>query len=172
MTTEYLLNREVECVLAALTPVNRLVMRVCLHTGLRLSDVLEFRPEQLKHRFWITEKKTGKKRMVGLPGQLLDELKQCAGDVWVFQNRSNPKAHRTRQAVWRDVKRAAKAFRIPQNVAPHSFRKVFAVDLMHKYGDIAKVRRVLNHSSDAVCMIYALADVSLRAKFKKRRNHV
>lgn len=171
MTTEYLLDREVECVLAALTPSNRLVMRVCLHTGLRLGDVLSLKPEQLKPRFWITEKKTGKLRMVGLPGELLNDLVRGAGSVWVFPKRTNPNEHRTRQAVWHDVKRAAKAFRIPQNVAPHSFRKVYAVDLMHKYGDIAKVRRVLNHSSDAVCMIYALADISLRAKYKKRRRH-
>lgn len=43
MTTEYLLNREVGHVLAALTPANALVMRVCLHTGLRVGDVLALR---------------------------------------------------------------------------------------------------------------------------------
>lgn len=40
MTTEYLLNEQMEHVLSALTPSNRLVMRVCLHTGLRVGDVL------------------------------------------------------------------------------------------------------------------------------------
>ena len=44
MKTEYLLHREVEQVLQLLTPENRLVMRVCLHTGLRISDVLALRP--------------------------------------------------------------------------------------------------------------------------------
>ena len=43
MTTEYLLHREVEHVLAALTPVNRVIMRVCMHTGLRIGDVLALR---------------------------------------------------------------------------------------------------------------------------------
>ena len=59
MTTEYLLNREVEHVLAALTPSNRLVVRVSLHTGLRVSDVLALRTEQLKPSFWVKESKTG-----------------------------------------------------------------------------------------------------------------
>lgn len=45
MTTEYLLNEQMEHVLAALTPYNRLVMRVCLHTGLRVGDVLALRTE-------------------------------------------------------------------------------------------------------------------------------
>lgn len=47
MTTEYLLNREVGHVLAALTPANALVMRVCLHTGLRVGDVLALRSADL-----------------------------------------------------------------------------------------------------------------------------
>lgn len=64
--------------------------------------------------------------------------------------------------MWKDVKRAAKLFRLPQNVAPHSARKVYAVELMEKYGDIAVVRKALNHSSDSVTLIYALADSSCK----------
>ena len=47
MKTEYLLHREVEHVLAALMPVNRVVMRVCIHTGLRVGDVLALRTDQI-----------------------------------------------------------------------------------------------------------------------------
>lgn len=71
--------------------------------------------------------------------------------------------------MWKDVKRAAKLFRLPQNVAPHSARKVYAVELMEKYGDIAVVRKALNHSSDSVTLIYALADQQLQAKYSRRR---
>ena len=169
MKTEYLLNREVELILAALTPENRLVLRVCLHTGLRVGDVLALRTEQLAPHFWITEQKTGKRRQVGLPEPLLSDLKKQAGKVWVFEGR-NPRKHRTRQAVWKDVKRAARAFRFPQNVGPHSIRKVYAVELLHKYGDIERVRKALNHGSETVTMIYALADMQLAAKFRKRRS--
>ena len=167
MKTEYLLNREVDYVLAALTPSNRLVCEVCLHTGLRLSDVLGLRTEQLRPRFWITEAKTGKRRIVGLPAPLLSALLRQAGKVWVFPGR-DPRKHRSRQAVWKDVKRASVAFRIPQNVGPHSFRKVYAVDLMQKYGDIERVRRALNHGSYTTTMIYAMADGLLTAKMLSR----
>lgn len=169
MTTEYLLQREIDNVLSVLTPGNALVMRVALHTGLRISDCLNLRTEQLAPRFWITEGKTGKRRQIGLPQPLLNDLKNCAGTVWVFEG-SNPKKHRTRQAVWKDVKRAADAFRIRQNVGPHSARKVYAVELLNKYGDIEKVRRALNHSSTAVTMIYAMADRQLESKTKRRRS--
>lgn len=168
MKTEYLLNREVDNVLAALTPANALVMRVALHTGLRVSDVLALKTEQLASRFWVTESKTQKRRQVGLPEPLLSDLKNAAGAYWVFEGRKGGK-HRSRQAVWKDVKRAARALRLRQNVAPHSARKVFAVDLMQKYGDIERVRRALNHSSYAVTMIYALADQQLSSSQKRRR---
>ena len=167
MRTEYLLDREVENVLSALTPTNRLVMRLALHTGLRIGDILNLRTEQLKPTFWIKEGKTGKSRQVGLPEPLLSDLKDRAGQIWVFESGRTGKPH-TRQAVWRDVKRAAKAFRLPQNVAPHSARKVYAVELLAKYGDIAKVKKALNHSSIAVTMIYAMADRQLNTKRRRR----
>lgn len=169
MRTEYLLAQEVDLVLAALTPENRLVMRVCLHTGLRLGDVLSLRAEQLKPQFWVKEAKTGKSKQVGLPKELLGDLLEQKGAFWVFPSRLDPTKHRTRQAVWADVKRAARAFRLPQNVAPHSFRKVYAAELLERYGDIERVRKALNHSNAATTLIYAMADRQLRAKYHKDR---
>lgn len=168
MKTEYLLNQEVQLVLRLLTPQNRLIMRVALATGLRISDVLELRPWQIKSHFWVTEKKTGKRRQVGLREPLLSEVKKQMGKEWAFPGRK-PGKHKTRQAVWKDVKRAAGAYRLPQNVAPHSARKVYAVQLLEKYGDMERVRRALNHSGQAVTMVYAMADKELQAKMMKRR---
>jgi integrase len=167
MKTEYMLQREVDLVLSALTPANRMVMRVALHTGLRIGDVLQLKSAQLKPHFWVTESKTGKRRQVGLPEPLLSDLKSCAGEVWVFEGRS-PEKHRTRQAVWKDVKRAAKAFRLHANIAPHSARKVYAADLMERYGDLDKVRRALNHRSESITLIYAMADQQRQAKDRRR----
>lgn len=168
MKTEYLLDREVDMILSALTETNRLVIRTALVTGLRIGDVLALTPDRLKPHFWVTEQKTGKKRQVGLPEPLLSDLKNHAGQLWVFPGR-NPRKHHTRQAVWKDVKRAAEAFRLKQNVGPHSARKVYAVELRKKYGDIERVMRALNHSSESVTLIYAMADAQLEAKYRRRR---
>lgn len=168
MKTEYLLNREVELVLAALTPKNRLVLRTALATGLRVGDVLALTPDRLKPHFWVTEQKTGKKRQIGLPEPLLSDLKKEAGKVWVFPGR-DPRKHHTRQAVWKDMKRAAKAFRLPLNVGPHSARKVYAVELLRKYGDLARVRRALNHNSETVTLLYAMADKQRELRPQKRK---
>lgn len=168
MRTEYLLEKEVDLVLSALTDTNRLVMRTALQTGLRVGDVLALTPDRLKPHFWVTEQKTGKARQVGLPEPLLSDLRKHAGKDWVFPGR-DPRKHHTRQAVWKDVKRAAVAFRLPQNVGPHSARKVYAVQLRKKYGDFKRVQKALNHNSEAVTMIYAMADAQLEAKYRRRR---
>lgn len=169
MRTEYLLAREVDQVLDLLTEENRLVMRVLLHTGLRISDALVLKPEQLKPNFWITEQKTGKRRQVGLPEPLLSDLRAAAGEYWVFPG-MDPKKHRSRQAVWKDVKRAADAARLTANAAPHSARKIYAVELLQKYGDIERVRRALNHGGIEVTLIYALADKRLCSGSRRRRS--
>lgn len=169
MTTEYLVWREMEHVLAALTPANRLVCRVCVATGLRVGDVVALRTEQLARQFWITEQKTGKRRRVNLTEELLQQLRAHAGKVWAFPGSRDPvKHHRTRQAVWRDVKRAAKAFRLPQNVGVHSLRKVYAVQQLNRSkGNVAKVQRALNHSDAATTMVYAMSWQLYEAKYGK-----
>lgn len=169
MRTEYLLEKEVQLVLDLLTYDNRLLARLLLHTGLRVGDALELRPEQLRPNFWITEQKTGKRRQVGIPEPLLTDLRDNAGEWWVFPG-EDPRKHRTRQALWKDVKRAAWAARLTVNAAPHSLRKVYAVELLQRYGDIDRVRRALNHGGVEVTLIYALADKRLRAKGQRRRS--
>lgn len=164
MTTEYLLNEQVDRVLAALMPSNELVCRVILHTGLRISDVLELKPEQIKRRAWVVEKKTGKRKQVGFPDDLAAAILAQSSEAWAFPSPGNPAKHRTRQTVWHDVKRAAAAFRLPQNVGTHSFRKDYAVSLLNKYGDIERVRKALNHRYHTTTMIYALADHLMKTK--------
>ena len=68
------------------------------------------------------------------------------------------------------MKRAAAAFRLPQNIGTHSARKVYAVQLMDKYGDLERVRKALNHAKKypSTTMLYALADAELEKKYKRR----
>ena len=66
------------------------------------------------------------------------------------------------------MKRAAKAFRLPANIAPHSARKNYAAQLLEEYGDLDRVRRALNHNSESVTLIYAIADQQRKAKDKRR----
>lgn len=171
MTTEYLIRKEMEHVFAALTPQNRLVCEVCVATGLRVGDVLALKPDQLAQQFWITESKTGKKRRVNLKGDLLERLRRNANKHWVFPGDRDPRKHRTRQAVWHDVKRAARAFRLPQNVGVHSLRKVYAVEkLKGTKGNLHSVQKALNHSDQTTTMCYVMALSLYQSKYGDSRD--
>ena len=149
---------EIEKVLAALTDENRRVMRVCLETGLRVSDVLSLRTEQIqKQRFTVRESKTGKSRRIRLSAGLWDDLLLHAGRYWVFESRCDIMRHRTRQAVWKDVRRAAVAFRLRDHVSPHSARKAYATDLLNRGYSLEEVSRKLNHSDYATTLVYLSA---------------
>ncbi len=159
MRSDFLDRDTISHLYAALTPTNALVLRVCVETGLRIDDALSIRTEQLQRdRFTIHERKTGKSRRIRLSASLRDALRRSAGPVWVFPHRTDETRHRTRQAVYRDLKRAARAFRLPQNVSPHSLRKFYAVERLRQTGDLRKVMQELNHDRIETTLIYALAD--------------
>lgn len=146
-------------ILAALTYENKLAITVSLLTGLRIGDVLNLRSRDLlRDRITITEEKTLKRRTIRLPAELRDELQSIAGKIYVFENRLSARKHRTRQAVYKDIKRAARAFRIKSNLSCHTARKIYAVSEYKKDFNVARVKRLLNHSNEAVTMIYAIAD--------------
>lgn len=161
MTSDYIFKEEFAHILAALMPQNRLAMEVSLATGLRIGDVLALKTSKLKQRMTVREQKTGKNRRVALPNDLYKRLLGNAGRIYVFEHRTDEKRHRTRQAVYKDIKRTAKLFRIPRKliISPHSARKIYAVDSFKRLQSIEKVQRLLNHSREAVTVLYAMADV-------------
>lgn len=163
MVTDYIKPDEMDCVLMALMPVNRLVCRVCLATGYRVGDVLALTRDQVARacdtgRLSLIEDKTSKRRAVSVSKVLMREVLAQSGSAYAFPHRDDARRHRTRQAVFKDVKKAAKALRIRDNVAPHSLRKIYAVKKYRASGDIRRVRDALNHDNELVTLLYALAD--------------
>lgn len=161
--TDYIDGQELELVLALLMPQNRLICQLAISTGLRIGDVCSLRTEQLIQRPTITEAKTGKSRRIYIPADLLRRIKAQAGDAWAFPGAKEGQ-HKTRQAVWADIKRAAKACRCPQNIGPHTLRKVYAVRRFQATGDLGAVQKALNHDDVGVTMLYAMADHLSRQK--------
>lgn len=156
----WLPRQELEHLLAAMMPENAEALRVSMDYGARIGDVLSMRTEAARTGRWnYREEKTGKRRRVRLSDAHRRALLSFAGKVYVFEHRLDWTRHRTRQAVYKDICRAAEAFRWLGTISPHSARKVYSVE---KYraagGNVAKVQRLLNHSDEAVTMLYALAD--------------
>lgn len=137
---------------------NALALRVSLETALRIDDVLSLRPEQLEKRtlFGVASKTKKSFRKV-ISADLANRLREVAGKHYIFEGRLNPQKHRTRQAVWKDVKKAAAVLDLHGNIAPHSARKTYAVEHF-KDGGLAQVKHDLQHTDINTTILYAFAD--------------
>lgn len=171
---DYIAKQEFKHLLAALMPPNRLALEVSLATGLRISDVLNLRTERLEERMTVRELKTGKNRRIRLPLELYQRCLSQAGKVWVFEGRTDWKKHRTRQAVYKDIKRASRLFRLPARlqISPHTARKVYAVAAYQQSGSLHRVQQLLQHSDEAVTMLYAMADALTAQRMGKQKGAV
>lgn len=161
--TSYANRTQMGHILAAMMPTNALIVRICMRTGLRVSDVLNLKTAQLKPRQTVRERKTGKTRRVVWSAPLYEQMLQQAGRIWVFECRTDPMRHRTRQAVYKDIKHVAAMYQRSgavsrsQVIGTHTARKIAAVDAYHK-GGLMAAQRLLNHSDPAITLLYALAD--------------
>lgn len=164
MRTDWVCNDTMSLILALLMPPNALAVELSCRYGLRIGDVLRLTTAQVvSGDFTIREEKTGKRKRIRLGGDIKKRLLAQAGEFYIFPHRLDPSKHRTRQAVYKDIKRAAKALRLDGNIGTHTARKVYAVERFRVFGSLKRVQELLNHSDEAITLIYALAN-QLRRK--------
>lgn len=137
---------------------NALAVQVSLETGLRIGDVVSLPVTALQGcHIYFTASKTGKSGKKKISAALAKRLREISGARYIFEGRRGADTHRTRQAVWHDIKLAAAECGCSANVAPHSARKTYAVEQFHR-GGLGAVRRELQHEDYGTSMIYALSD--------------
>lgn len=157
MKTDYIEPWLYEKIYHIMTYDNALALRVSLETGLRIGDVLSLTPDCIQGTtLHYTAQKTGKSGKKVLSADLAKKLRRIAGERWVFEGRDCDK-HRTRQAVWKDVKRASALAGVEGNMACHSARKTYAVNLFNSRG-LTAVQKELQHDNTATTMLYAFSD--------------
>lgn len=135
---------------------------VALQTGMRIGDVVALERKSLsrvagKCFVDFTAQKTKKSAHVEITEELYLNLLRNAGKRWLFTSPIHPRRHITRQACWERVKKASKALGYTEQYSPHSFRKNFAVELLHEK-DLGAVQAALQHTNKDVTALYAYAD--------------
>lgn len=170
MRTDYLSPEIYNQLYSIMTYDNVLALRVSLETGLRIDDVLSLRVEQLQGRTLRgVAEKTDKPYRKVISRELADRLRRLHDEGYFFPHRLRPKEeHRTRQAVWANMKKAARILNVQLNAAPHSARKTYAVDVLRE-GGIEKVQRELQHDRITTTMLYAFSNL-LTANTAKNDN--
>ncbi|WP_273860679.1 tyrosine-type recombinase/integrase [Photobacterium sp. GSS17] len=132
-----------------------------INTALRVSDVLTIRPHDVKNGIlYVNEKKTKKSHRIVLNKAALaiyqEILKEYPDTEYLFQSRGNrgkgsgkPLA---RQSVWKAFEEIGQMLDI--KLGTHSMRKTRGYHMYKKTLDIARVQKMLNHSSPATTMAY------------------
>lgn len=160
MKSEYIDGDLWRGIVSGMTPANALAIAVSLDTGMRIGDVLKLRTSDLMENgiMYIAEK-TGKRGITQCSAKLLAALRENAVDGVCFPSRFGSKGkYRSRQAVWKNVRKAARNAGIKPHVSPHSARKTFAVELRRRSG-VEAVQEALQHKYKTTTNLYAFADI-------------
>ncbi len=171
MKSEFIDRESLIMLLDLMGEDNERAVLVSLYTGLRIGDVLALRLDHFtEQRFRTVCEKTGKPFEGELPANLAAALCRDRGSPWCFPSPKNAARHRTRQAVWRDLKNAAEKAGIDVNVTPHTARKIFAVERFRRKG-LTATQEALGHDRADTTLIYAFSNL-LGAKSAKKGEKV
>lgn len=165
MRSEWVNEETMALVLAAMMPVNALAVECSLYTGLRIDDVLALKTATVQRtaRPYVRDSKTGKTHRIYLPAELRERMLAGAGKIYIWEHRTDWTKHRSRQAVYKDMRQAAEVFRrngrCRAHISPHSARKCAAVRA-YKRGGLSAAAALLNHDPGhpLVTLLYALSD--------------
>lgn len=161
MKAEYVNPAVLRYLLGYMQPDNALALEISLQTGLRIDDVLSAHRGALNgNTLRIVEKKTGKKAVKSISAAAAKRLLLNADSEYLFPSRKRGKRktpHKTRQAVFIDLRKAVERSGVEAHVSPHSARKSYAVDVYHD-GGLSAVKAALNHDRELTSMLYAYSD--------------
>lgn len=144
---------------------DRAMLEVLYATGLRVSELVGLRLEQLNLRQGVIRVigKGNKERLVPLGEQAVDWLERYIRDVRPEFFHGHPDATlfpsnrgrmQTRQTFWYAIKRYAIVAGINKPLSPHVLRHAFATHLLNHGADLRVVQLLLGHSDISTTQIY------------------
>lgn len=130
-----------------------------INTGLRISDLLNLKVEDVKNKSHITliEQKTGKTKRFMVNGQLrrdIDKYINNMGDgEYLFQSQKGNNKPISRVQAYRILNGAASSIGLDE-IGTHTLRKTFGYWHYKQYKDVALLQDLFNHSAPSVTLIY------------------
>jgi len=130
---------------------DKLIIKFLFYTGVRVSELIKIKKNDIifEDGFVKVYGKGGKERIVPIPKELLNELKDYINKI----NTENIFPLSSRQ-VERIIKYIAKNAGISKKVTPHVLRHSLATTLLSRGVDIRYIQEILGHSSLNITQIY------------------
>ena len=151
-----------------------LMFMVGIYLGLRISDILKLRVDDLrgKNVLVLKEQKTAKLAQLPIPIKLKrvcrERLAGLPGGAFIFESRQRDRYGAskaiTRQSAYNDIKAMARIAGLDYPFGCHSLRKTFGYHYYKQTGDIAFLMLWFNHSSVEVTKRYIGIDLDERVK--------
>jgi len=145
---------------------HRLILLTIYATGLRISEAIHLRPEDIDSQRMLIHVRSGKgakDRLVPLSPLLLDALRQYwrirRPQGWLFPG-DQPLQPITRATVSRACRLAALAAGLTKRVTPHVLRHSFATRLVELGTDLHTIQQILGHSRIGTTSLYTHLSMS------------
>ncbi len=148
----------------------RAILMTSYGTGLRVSEVIALRVDDIDSQRMLIRVRQGKgrkDRYVLLPDMLLEVLRTywraaCPTD-FLFPSRSQS-GHLTRISVYNACRKAMRVAGLTKHVSPHTMRHTFATHLLETGADLRTIQTLLGHRSIRTTAIYTKVSMdTLRA---------
>ncbi len=130
-----------------------------INTGLRISDILNLKVEDVKDNTHIVikEKKNGKNKRFLINNSLKTELDKyihgMGNNEYLFQSRKGTNKSISRVQAYRVLNKAAETVGIKE-IGTHTLRKTFGYWHYKVYKDVALLQALFNHSAPSVTLRY------------------
>jgi site-specific recombinase XerD len=141
-------------------PKHRALVLIMYSAGLRVSEVVRLRPEDLdidRGMIRVRRGKGAKERYTLLSARVVDAIRiyltAFPSQRWLFPG-ARPDRHYTTRSVQKIVHRAAQRAGIGKHVTPHTLRHSFATHLLESGTDLRYIQELLGHSSSRTTEIY------------------
>lgn len=142
---------------SAETRKSRLILSLLYSSGLRVSELVHLKPQDIsftENTGWVRGGKGAKDRMFivspNLSGELQEYLKKRKDAKYLF-SQDSPLTTRNVQKIVKHVRHRAE---IQKRVTPHTLRHSFATHLLEAGTDIRMIQALLGHSSLNTTQLY------------------
>ena len=126
---------------------DKILVELGIKSGLRISDLLNLKVEDIKRTMTIYETKSKRKRTFKIGKKLYANLKSlsvCKSDSdFIFHSEAKTGKHVHRSTIHRRIKKALQGLNF--DCSAHSTRKLYAQKIYKKTGSVKKVQKAMNH---------------------------